>query len=329
MRLLKYLFLFIALLFTSKTFASCPYPSNFPAIAKKPFPPTICYPESGGSGYCKFRLVDNGLDIKAACTNPDGCTDGSYIIDAYAVSGNVFDTPDCDFKPLPEGCQRMSDGSIECTTPDDPEKPTILKCTTDSCSNPDNLRCPVGYVGGYVNGTNTCTKSDKPCDDCIPDPDPDPPCPDCTQNIDSEKIIFAVNNARDVITASINDIGTSFDENLDAMKSKLSEILEKISNLSNANGNNSNDNDKEVDTSALAADTPTRQLTEHEIKDNLFVSSSSSSQCPQDNVLNMNFMGYTLTHSFSYAAICDALHMLSYLVMIFAYMYSAIIVSRS
>lgn len=327
MRLLKYLFLFIALLFTSKTFASCPYPSNFPAIAKKPFPTIICYPESGGSGYCKFRLVDNGLDIKAACTDPEGCSSGSYIIDAYSVNGNVYDNADCEFKPLQDGCQRMQDGSIECTTPDDPEKPTILECTSEACPNPDNLRCPMGYVGGYVNGKNTCTKSDKPCDDCIPDPDP--PCPDCTPNIDSEKIIAAVNNAKDSITGAVNNIGTSFDENLDAMKSKLSEIVDKISNLSNSNDNDSTDDNTEVDTSALAADTPTRQLTEHEIKDNLFVSASSSSQCPQDNVLNMNFMGYTLTHSFSYLAICDALRMLSYLVMIFAYMYSAIIVSRS
>lgn len=109
------------------------------------------------------------------------------------------------------------------------------------------------------------------------------------------------------------------------MKTKLSEISDKIANLGNSD-NDPNNNNSDPDTSQLAADAPTREISKSEINDSLF---TSRSQCPLDNELNMDFFGHQVTHTFSYSVICDALNTLSYLVMIIAYMYSAIIVSRS
>jgi hypothetical protein len=66
------------MLLTQKVFAFCPYPATYEGIAYKPFQNTICYPEnSPGTGYCEFKIIDNGLDIKVPCTSGN-CSSQGY-----------------------------------------------------------------------------------------------------------------------------------------------------------------------------------------------------------------------------------------------------------
>lgn len=328
MRLLKYLFLFIALLFTSKTFASCPHPSTFNAISNKPFPTSFCYPESGGgSGYCEFVIYDNGMDIQVPCTNPNGCgTEPRYAIDVKSVSNKVYKNSDCTNPPLQEGCTQLADGSIECKEDPEPESP-ILECTTDSCLNPQNKRCPTGYTTGSFNGQSMCVKSN------TQNPEDPSECTGEDCGIRTDRIVSAVDKANLDITNSVDNLGSNLDSPLSSIKDFLSQISEKLTTITNKIGSSSNpsnpqtdpdSNPQNVDTSAFNSPMPIQNTDAQQIDSLLF---GSNPQCPQSNSLSLP--QYGISYEFSFTQICDFLDWLSYLVMIFAYATAVYIVVKA
>ena len=321
MKYFKYLLFVLTALFSIQSYAVCYHPATYQGTAHKPFPSTVCYPEGGsGTGYCQFRIIDDGLDIQVPCTNPDGCgSSPAYAISLQSVSDKVYKNPDCTNPPLQDGCVQLPNGNIECEEEEEEENDPVLQCSTDSCPNPENKRCPTGYTSGSFNGQNMCVKSKKP----------DEPEPCEGENCESEQdVINAVNNANYSITGAIDNLKNSFSNSFNQIKNLLGEISEKIQNLGNSGGGDGEGNGNgygEVDTSDLYAETPISDTDEHYLNENLF---SSNEQCPADNVLNLNFMGSNITYNFSYLQICDALYSLSFIVMILAYMISIYIVSR-
>lgn len=219
-----------------------------------------------------------------------------------------------------DGCTRLPDGSITCPEkPDEPDPPTVLQCTTDACPNPNNLRCPSGYVKGSYNGQNLCVKSSKP-------DNPDPENPDDGQG--TAEIINAIDQANSDISGSFGELGESLKGMFGDLTDLLREISGKLTNISNGDGSgNGNDWGGDVDTSGLEANIPLQPTQTHKLKENLF---NSNAQCPPDNILSLNFSGHTITHKFSYVEICNALNMLSFLVMIGAYLLAVhIIVTKT
>lgn len=325
MRLLKYLFLFIALLFTSKTFASCPYPATFNAISAKPFPTSFCYPESnGGEGFCEFVIYNNGMDIKVPCTNPNGCgSEQKYAIDVKSVSNKVYKNSDCTNPPLEKGCTQLPDGSIECKEEtEEPDSP-ILECTTDSCLNPQNKRCPTGYTTGSFNGQSMCVKSK------TENPEDPTQCTGEDCGIRTDRIVSAVDKANLDITNSVDNLGSNLDSPLSSIKDFLSQISDKLSAITDKIGSSSNpetnpETNPNVDTSSLNADLPVHSTDSKQIDSQLF---SSNAQCPQSSSLSLP--QYGIYYEFSFTQICDFLNWLSYLVMISAYATAIYIVVKA
>ncbi|WP_445346524.1 virulence factor TspB C-terminal domain-related protein [Acinetobacter bohemicus] len=207
----------------------------------------------------------------------------------------------------------------------EPEQPTVLPCTADSCLNPNNLRCPTGYVRGSFNGQNLCVKNNNP------DPEPEPECPEegCKDESE-EEIINAIDNANNEITDSVNNLGSGLEQLFNDIKDLLQEISNKISALAN-NGNNGGNEDgndgKDVDTSPLEADLPYKQLEKQTLDENIF---SSNAQCPEDRILNLPFVGTSFTYTFKFYEICNGLNIMSYFIMIAAYLLSIyILVSKT
>lgn len=322
MKYFKYLLFVLTALFSIQSYAVCYHPATYPGIGHKPFPATVCYPDGDGK-YCEFRVIDNGMDIQVPCTKPSGCSAPAYAIDIQSISSTVYKNPDCTNPPLQDGCVQLPNGNIECEEEEEEENDPVLQCSTDSCPNPENKRCPTGYTAGSFNGQNMCVKSNKP----------DEPEPCEGENCESDQdVINAVNNANYSITGAIDNLKNSFSNSFNQIKNLLSEISEKIQNLGNSNnGDGDGDGDGygdgygEVDTSDLYAETPISDTEQQHLNQNLF---SSNEQCPPDNVLNLNFMGNNITYNFSYYEICNALYSLSFIVMILAYMISIYIVSR-
>lgn len=222
-------------------------------------------------------------------------------------------------------CSAISTGETCSNGNPDPEpQPTELECTSDMCYNPNNLRCPSGYTSGSFNGQRVCARSSNP--------DPiDPECPPDTDcNGSDQGVINAVNNANADISGNINNLSNNLGNALLDVRDKLNEIADKIANLGNGSGGNNNGNGEnewgDVDTSPFTADLPVREIEQKQLSENLF---SYNAQCPPDNTLNMNFLGHSVTYTFSYSQICDALHILGYFVLLMAYLYAAYIVSRA
>lgn len=206
----------------------------------------------------------------------------------------------------------------------DPDPNPVLECTTDSCPNPNNLRCPTGYVSGSFNGQKICAKSKDP----EPDTSCDPESKDCSE-LRTERIVTAVDNANADITDSVNNLGDRLDNPLNYIKDALVDISDKLAtiadNIRNGGGSNPNpDPNGGVDTSPFHADVPINETVARDLDSGLF---SSSSQCPASNVLSLP--NYNIHYEFKYAEICDFLHWFSYLVMIFAYIVAAHIVIKA
>ncbi|WP_151838141.1 MULTISPECIES: virulence factor TspB C-terminal domain-related protein [unclassified Acinetobacter] len=295
MNFFKYLF-FIISLFT------CSYSFSAPIVCNQGEEKQILVPSSIINSpqqfvckdYCQYRLK--------ACVDVD--IEGKDGLCGATATGFTCGSP-----PLPE-------------EPEEPEEPDdTLECTTDSCLNPNNLRCPSGYLPGLVNGQATCQKSKpnpKPCD---------PSKQNCeSENGDQKGVIDAVNQANTDITGSITSLDGSLGKALKSISDKLNEIAQKIGGNTNNNGNNGNNDWGNVDTSPFTADLPVRDVDRQQLSENLFI---SNAQCPADKVFDSTILGHSVSFSFSYSNICDFLHMFGYLVMIIAYLYAAYILSRA
>jgi hypothetical protein len=311
MQYFKYLLFILLILITTSSYSAytCGVGANVTLTTDlQDYPSVIC--ANTGAGNCEV-IEDHSIRSN----------DGSWIIYATSTGEGCITPTNLNAPPLDDGCERTSNGSIVCPEEQEEEEvDPVLQCSTDSCPNPENKRCPTGYTSGSFNGQNICAKSNTP-------PDPEP-CQGDNCEPDQD-VINAVNDANNSITNSINNLSNGFSNSFNSIKNLLSEISQKIQNLGNSNnngdGDGDGDGDGEVDTSELSAEMSFSETDQHYLNENLF---SSNDQCPADNVLNLNFMGNNITYNFSYAEICNALYSLSFIVMILAYMVSIYIVSR-
>ncbi|MHC3104125.1 virulence factor TspB C-terminal domain-related protein [Acinetobacter nosocomialis] len=146
-----------------------------------------------------------------------------------------------------------------------------------------------------------------------------------------------VKTAVDANTAATNNVKAAVDANTTSTANKLNDVVNAINNKPVGGGGGSTDmkptNDiltsiKEfltgkVDTSSLKADLPTQEVAAKNLDTGAF---QASPQCPPDVVLVLPALG---SYTFSYSRFCDALQIAGYFIMIAAYMYAALIVSKA
>ncbi|WP_284078362.1 virulence factor TspB C-terminal domain-related protein [Acinetobacter nosocomialis] len=146
-----------------------------------------------------------------------------------------------------------------------------------------------------------------------------------------------VKTAVDANTAATNNVKAAVDANTTSTANKLNDVVNAINNKPVGGGGGSTDmkptNDiltsiKEfltgkVDTSSLKADLPTQEVAAKNLDTGAF---QASPQCPPDVVLVLPALG---SYTFSYSRFCDALQIAGYFIMIAAYMFAALIVSKA
>jgi hypothetical protein len=325
MKYFKYFLFVLTALFSIQSYAVCHHPATYPGIAHKPFPNTVCYPEDGtGNGFCKFNLVRPPFNVEVPCTNSDGCVADAYAVDLVSVNDRVYINSNCTTQ-IQDGCVQLPNGNIECEEEEEEENDPVLQCSSDSCPNPDNKRCPTGYTRGSFNGQNLCVKHTPNDDD-----DEDEECNDpngCDES--NDEIIAAIDRANNDITNSTNSLGQTLTDALNSVKNALGDIADKLQNLADSmiNGNNGPDQNtnQPPDTSQFNADLPVEDV---EINQNLDTGLySSNSQCPAKKIINIP--QYGLHYEFDFSEICNMLQIFGYLVLLFAYVVAARIVIKS
>ena len=233
----------------------------------------------------------------------------------------------CEFTedpPLQEGCTQLPNGSIECEEEEEEQEPTVLQCSSDSCPNPNNLRCPSGYVSGTVNGQRVCARSNTP--------EPDPECEgDCDE---TQNEIAAINDAKNGIIDSINQLYMTIENGFDSLISLLNQ---KLSSSGDGDGDGDGDghgtpvdtggNWGNPDTSGFNAEMPysDSQPENNSFNQNIY---NSDTQCPSDRTLNLDLMGRSFTYTFSYSHICDGLAIIGLFILIMCYLFAAHIVVK-
>lgn len=323
MRFLKYLFLLLIFI-SFDLHAYCAHPAySYGTTRLNPMPSTACYPEVNGHGFCKFKVEQDSPYMDSP--NPNLAPYAVFTLSS--ISSRVYRNSDCTVI-LQEGCTQSSDGSIQCEEEEEEEEEEendpILQCSTDSCPNPENKRCPVGYTRGSLNGQSICVKSK------TQNPEDPTECTGEDCGIRTDRIVTAVNNANNDITTSIDNLSTVFDAPFETLKQYLSDISDKLSLMTDKIGNSGNppvetpQDQDDVDTSQLDADVPFQQTEKQQISSNIF---SSKSQCPQSRVLSLP--KYGISYEFSFDQICNFLNLLSYFVMIIAYVIAAYIVVKA
>lgn len=146
-----------------------------------------------------------------------------------------------------------------------------------------------------------------------------------------------VKSAVDANTAATNGVKSAVDANTNSTASKLNDVVNAINNKPVGGGGGSTDmkptNDiltsiKEfltgkADTSSLKADLPSQEVSSQSLDAGFF---QSSPQCPPDVALALPGLG---SYTFSYSRFCDALQIAGYFIMIAAYFFAALIVSKA
>lgn len=111
-----------------------------------------------------------------------------------------------------------------------------------------------------------------------------------------------------------------------SLYSKLKDILDLFTSISDGlddlpDADSNTNTEEEVDTSALAANVPFRDIQKSDISDSIF---TSRAQCPPDRI----FTSWNSSYHFSYQKICDVLQKLSFIVMLLAFVTSINIIVR-
>jgi hypothetical protein len=319
MNFFKYLFLLLIFI-SFDLHAYCEHPSySYGTTRLNPMPSTACYPELNGSGFCKFKVEQ----ASPYMDSPDSNLAPYAAFTLSSISDQVYKNSDCTNPPLQEGCVQLSNGNIECEEEEEEEEENdpVLQCSSDSCPNPDNKRCPVGYSRGSFNGQNLCVKNNSDEDEECNDPN------GCDES--NDEIIAAIDRANNDITNSTNSLGQTLTDALNSVKNALGDIADKLQNLADSmiNGNNGpgQNTNQPPDTSQFNADLPVEEIeTNHTIDTGLY---SSNSQCPAKKIINIP--QYGLHYEFDFSEICNMLQMFGYLVMVFAYVAAARIVTKS
>lgn len=323
MRFFKYLFILFSLFLSSNLYAACEsgVSAAFESTLSDP-PYTVCASSSSfGGSKCIFNIysmnkIGNKFDMFGTSTGAT-CT-AETKLDAADDPTKPLEctTHHClnpDNKACPSGYDKgLYEGALSCVKQDD--EPDTLQCTSSYCYNPQGKKCPSGYESGSMNGAAICAKTT--------DPDPDP---DCGTECGNAEIIGAVNDAKDTISGSVNDVGSSVSDGFKKIDETLKAILDKIGS---GGDNNNNDDDVTggVDPDDLKASVPFKEIDTHKLKENLFVSNAS---CPTDNGLSFSPFGRSFTYKFDYQPVCDSFHTLSFIIMALAYAYAAYIVVKA
>lgn len=280
-------------------------------------PPTACYPEVNGNGFCKFIVEQASPYLDSS--DPNEAPYAAFYV--TSISSRVYRNSGCTVI-LQEGCTQSSDGSIECEEEEEEEEepePTVLVCTASSCLNPNNLQCPTNYVSGSVNGHNVCVRNDEP------DPDPDPEPNECEDEDCSTEEIAAIRDAKHGIIDSIQQLGDTIRNGFNDLMDLLDE---KLSSQPSGGGDGSGETgSSNVDTSSLNAETPTKDLNIENAQFNDGIYNANPS-CPDDKQLNLDLMGRSFSYSFSFSHFCDGLSIVGIFIMIMCYLYSAYIVTK-
>ena len=316
MHIFKYLIFIFIYFLSHQSFASCSqYADTFVAL--------MVSPGSVGTKHCvEFNknkceiIMESGLLITQHGRLPYGIFNGhscQFEKEDYSCEDDVC--PATEQTTCPETHQKgMYNGQLSCVRIND----NVLECNTDYCFNPDNKFCPTGYVRGSFNEQAACVKSSTSNPNPNPDPDPDPD-PDPNDDAESSLIKQTLTNIKTSIDTLNQTVSNSFTELTDLLTSQFE---------NENNGDDENNNPVSVDTSTLEAEVPTQNYgnSAQSLSTNLF---ASSAQCPADNTLSMNFMGKTVTYTFRYDAICNALSFLGYFILLIAYVLAARIVVQA
>ena len=147
-----------------------------------------------------------------------------------------------------------------------------------------------------------------------------------------------VKSAVDANTAATNSVKSAVDANTNATTSKLNDVVNAINNKPVGGGGGGSTDMKptndlltsikefltgKVDTSSLKADLPSQEVSAQTLDTGSF---KSNPQCPADVSLALPGLG---SYTFSYSRFCDALQLAGYFIMIAAYLYAALIVSKA
>lgn len=146
-----------------------------------------------------------------------------------------------------------------------------------------------------------------------------------------------VKSAVDANTAATNAVKNAVDANTNSTNGKLNDVINAINNKPVGGGGGSTDMQPTnnlltdiknfltgpTDTSSLQAKLPTQEVSNQTLDTGYFRSTPS---CPPDVSLVLPALG---SYTFSYAKFCDALQIAGYLIMIAAYMFAALIVSKA
>ena len=324
MSFFKYLFILFSLFLSSNIYAACEagVSAAFESTLADP-PYTVCAASSSFNGSkCIFEIYTMnktgskfdmfGTSTGASCTAEtklDAADDPTKPLEC--TSHHCLNP---DNKACPPGYDKgLYEGALSCVKQDD--EPQTLQCTSSYCYNPQGKKCPTGYSAGSMNGAAICAKNTEP------DPEPDP---DCEADCGDKEVIAAVNDAKNTISGSVRDVGSSVSDGFNKIGETLKAILDKT-----GSGGDPNDNDDDgsgLDVDGLKADVPFKEIDSHNLDENLFVSNAS---CPSDNGLSFSPFGHSFTYKFDYQPICESFHILSFIIMALAYAYAAYIVVKA
>lgn len=311
MYIFKYLIFIFIYFLSHQSFAACSqYANSLVALMESPGSVGTKHCIEYNKDKCEI-IMESGLLITQHGRLPYGIFNGhscQFEKEDYSCQDDVC--PATEQTTCPETHQKgMYNGQLSCVRIND----NVLQCNTDYCFNPDNKFCPTGYVRGSFNDQAACVKSSTSNPNPNPNPDPEP-------NDDAES---------SQIKQTLTNIKTSIDTLNQTVSNSLTELTDLLTNhFENENNGDDNNNPVSVDTSTLEAEVPTQNYgnTAQSLSTNLF---ASSAQCPADNTLSMNFMGKTVTYTFRYDTICNALSFLGYFILIIAYVFAARIVTQA
>lgn len=316
MYIFKYfIFIFFSFL-TFHSYASCSYYNGtYVAFTESPGSVGTLHCIEYYEWQCEV-IMKSGVILTAQGPLPFAMINGNSCqleVEEYSCEADVC--PVTEQQTCPSTHQKgMYNGQLSCVKTTD----NVLECNTDYCFNPDNKFCPTGYVRGTFNEQPACVKNStsNPNPDPEPDPDPDP-----DPNDDAESSL---------IKQTLTNIKTSIDTLNTTLSNSFTELTDLLTNHfeNENNGDDENNNPVSVDTSTLEAEVPIQNYgnNDRSLSTNLF---SSSAQCPADNTLSMNFMGKTVTYTFRYDTICNALSFLGYFILLIAYVFAARIVTQA
>lgn len=311
------------------------------------------YTYSVGTGlvstYCPIKRSDGGLLHNDILSETIICPSATEVTLKVAINAQKYQCVencqyalrgcvDIDFEPGMT-CSAISTG-IECgKTP-----PTLPKDPADTSKTPDSSDIPAA-PGQSSSGTNTNTASTTGTSTST-----STTTTNTTDNTSTTTTTTTNNNTTKIDLSSlektIETVGKLLGDKIDAIKDALggdsgsengspdgTDLTETNSKLDDIKENGTDLNDwlkvgkenGELGDKPFGTDeTPKKEITTQTLKTNIF---GSSSACPADRNLSMNFLGRSFQKTFSFSLWCEQLAILGSLILISAYLFGAYIIA--